>query len=235
MQFYDSTEVYFEADNKVIKLAIAEDNELFRVAFKNHFRKLKTVNFLFVAKNGYDLLEQLKTREELPDIIFMDYKMPMMDGMQATIVIKREYPSIKVIMLSLFRHDYLINTMICVGAMGYLSKNADPEILVKSIHEVMEDKYFIETDTGIFETFSSFSKSKRYKYFSKPLELTDKQKQFIQLSATDLSYQGIANKMKISIKTVDNYRDMLFKRFNVTNRIGLLIFAVQNGLTDIIK
>lgn len=234
MHYSNEIRKNFEPDKSVIKVAIAEDHEFFRDALKNYFQKLKTLTFLFDAKNGYDLLEQLEMQEVLPDVIFMDYKMPIMDGRQTTIAIKTKYPSIKVIILSLFRHEYLISSMVSIGAMGYLSKNAAPEIFEKSIRVVMTGKYFIETDTGIFETFPSFANSKKHKVFSELLELTDKQKKFIQLSSTAMSYHEIAEKMGISIKTVDNYRDLLFKRFNVSNRVGLAMIAVQNGLTDII-
>jgi len=235
MQLLDNTNIINEK-NRLIKIALAEDNGLFRGALSDCFIKLKTIDFLFAAKEGSDLLEQIKNKKEVPDVVFLDYKMPIMDGRQTTIALKKKYPFIKVIMISLFCKDYIISSMITAGATGYLSKNVEPETLEKAIHVVMTGKYFIETDPGIFETFSSFSKSsmQHHNYSLDHLELTDKQKIFIQLCSTELPYYNIAYKMGISIKTVDNYRDKLFKRFNVTTRIGLVIFAAQNGITDLI-
>jgi DNA-binding NarL/FixJ family response regulator len=222
-----------DMESPVIKIALAEDNGFFRKALSDYFLKLSTVNFLFAAKDGSELLEQIKNQKEIPDIIFMDYKMPIMDGRQTTIAVKKKYSSSKVIMLSLFCRDYIISSMIAAGATGYLSKNVELETLEKAINVVMTGKYFIETGHGIFETFTSRTKNNNYN--SAPLEITAKQKQFIQLCSSELSYKEIADKMGISIKTVDNYRDMIFKRFNVTTRIGLVIFSAQNGITDIIE
>jgi len=217
----------------MIYIALVDDNDLFRKSLKAYFKQIKRASILFDAVNGHDLLEQLRTQLRLPDIILMDFSMPVLDGRQATEKVKKLYPDIKVIVLSMFHHDHLISSMISAGAKGFLSKNIEAENLERAIHTVMDNKYFIETDNERFEIFDS-STADTKKLCADQLIITEKQKQFLQLNAGGLTYLEIARKMGISIKTADNYRDMLFKRFNVTNRVGLAMFAIQNGLTDIL-
>jgi len=193
------------------------------------------ISVLFDAQNGQILLDKLKTQQRQPNIVLLDFSMPILDGRETTILIKKYYPSIKVLILSMFHHEYLISSIINAGANGFLSKNIEPAILDKAIHVVNENNYFIETCPGNFEEYKFSSERILHKYFPNHLKVTYKQKLFIQLCATGLTYNEIAQKMGISSKTVNNYRELLCERFNVANRIELVLFAILNGIVDILN
>jgi two-component system invasion response regulator UvrY len=219
----------------MISIALADDNELFRKGLKNLLKLLKMVDVLFDAKNGQDLLGQLSNCTTLPDIILMDFNMPILDGRETTKIIKEQYTSIKVIMLSVFHHEYLVSSLIAAGARGFLSKNIDMPILERAITIVNDKQYFIEIKIGEYKTYDNFYTEHKSLVFRDRLGLTDKQKQFIQLVASGDTYEEIAIKMGISGKTANNYRDLFCKRFNVSNRLELVLFAIRTGLIDITK
>lgn len=219
----------------MISIAIVDDNELFRNGLKSIFKFLKTVDVLFDAQNGQVLLEQLSNCKKLPDIILMDFNMPILDGRETTKIIKEHYTSIKIIMLSVFHHDYLVSSLIAAGAKGFLSKNTDITILEKAITVVNDKKNFIETGRGAYKIYDDFPIKCIPPVFKDKLGLTNKQKQFIQLLVSGNTYEEIAAKMGISSKTANNYRDLFCKRFNVGNRLELVLFAIQNGIVDVIK
>ena len=219
----------------MINLAVAEDNDLFRNSLLGFLKNMKNVTVLFGAINGQDYLNQQQKHKKLPDIVLMDYSMPVLDGRETTKLLSQNFPSIKVIIFSMFHHDYLINSIIHAGAKGFISKNIEVKTIEKAINTVYNNYYFIEMHPDKYEIFKFDSIPFRNKHFPKLHELTDKQKLFLKLCTSCLSYNEIAQEMDISIKTANNYRDLLCERFNLSNRLELVLFAVQNGITDILN
>jgi DNA-binding NarL/FixJ family response regulator len=125
--------------------------------------------------------------------------------------------------------------MLNAGAKSFLYKNIEVDILEKAIHTVMNNQFFIETGDKKFEVFDFPSGNKEKAFPSNQLELTERQKEFLLLCVSNSTYKEIAEQMHIGIKTVENHRDVLFNKLNVNNRTALVIFAIQNGLTDILS
>jgi len=117
------------------KIAIADDYPVYRDGLQVTLSSDENLEVIFEADNGQELLEKINV--ELPDLVIMDYKMPVMDGMAATRLIKEKYPSVKVLVISMFQDEKFINHLMDNGADGYLLKDAEPEQIMSSIRQLL--------------------------------------------------------------------------------------------------
>jgi DNA-binding NarL/FixJ family response regulator len=200
----------------MIKIALVEDHSLFRTMLRKFIEVTLGWLVIMEACNGADCIQQLTEAIQQPDILLMDISMPVMDGRQATAIITGLFPSIKIIGISSLLHEHVINDMLTKGAKGFISKSADEQVFLKCVHSVMDNHLFIET---VLEENNDNTEM--------TVIITDKQKQFLRLCATDKGYKEIANIMHISYSTVDSYRAELFKKLNVNSRQGLVIYAFK--------
>jgi DNA-binding NarL/FixJ family response regulator len=206
-------------------VAIVDDHTLFRKTFKHFIQTVCSINVCMEAVDGSDLLNQLQSCIKLPGIIISDIMMPVMDGRELIQNVKKLYPGIKVIALSSLHHEDTVIEMFRYGANGFITKNIEPEGLIKAIQSVIQNQYFLfdGTNESIFYTYQQKLKDKP------ETVLTEKQINFMQLCASDLTYKAIADKLEISPRTVDSYRDQLFEKLNVKSRTAMVLYAVQNG------
>jgi DNA-binding NarL/FixJ family response regulator len=117
------------------KIAIADDYPIYRDGLQVTLSSDENIEVIFEADNGHELLEKMNTG--LPDLVIMDYKMPVMDGMLATRLIKEKYPSVKVLVISMFHDEKFISHLMDNGADGYLLKDAEPEQIMSTIHQLL--------------------------------------------------------------------------------------------------
>lgn len=117
------------------KIAIADDYPVYRDGLQVTLSADENLEIIFEADNGQELLEKMNA--ELPDLVIMDYKMPVMDGMAATRLIKEKYPTVKVLVISMFHDEKFINHLMDNGADGYLLKDAEPEQIMSTIHQLL--------------------------------------------------------------------------------------------------
>ncbi|HEY5969472.1 MAG TPA: response regulator transcription factor, partial [Chitinophagaceae bacterium] len=125
---------------KKIKIAIADDYKIFREGLKVSLSQDDNLLFLLESENGEELLKAIETRQ--PDVIIMDLKMPIMDGMEATQLVRKKYPAIKILVVSMYEDDKFIIHLMEIGANGYLLKNAEPDEIRKAIYAVHENGYY---------------------------------------------------------------------------------------------
>lgn len=219
--------------NPLVKLAIVDDHNLFRKGLIKLIHlgdKEGKYQILFEASNGNDLKEKISLKS-LPDIILMDIDMPDMDGYETVEWLRKSYPRINVLVISMIETEQSIIKMLRHGVKGYLSK----DIEVEDIHTALEaisDKGFYYSDlvTGAMAHTLLDDDADSKKQNKSSNNLSDVEKDFLKLACTDLRYQEIADKMHLSVKTIDGYRDSLFRRFNVKSRVGLAMYAVKSGL-----
>jgi len=207
----------------MIRIALVDDHALVRQLLKQLIEVTLGWTVIIEATNGKDCLNQLAHALIAPDVVLMDVAMPIMDGTEATSIIHTRYPRIKVIGLSSLAHAHVVVDMIRKGAMGFLTKSTSPQTLVQAVQSVMNDTPYIE-DCLFEEVANDIGMAD-----PKPL-LSDKQKQFLKLCATDSSYKEIANLLHISPNTVDSYRADLFRKLNVRTRQGLVVYAFRTGI-----
>lgn len=228
-------------DKKNIKLAIVDDHNLFRkglIKLINLGDKDNKYSILFEAENGNELKEKLDKRS-LPDIVLMDVDMPDTDGYESVSWLKKYYPEINILVVSMFESEEAILRMIKLKVNGYLSK----DIEVEDMHQALEDiirKGFYYTDfvSGIManslqspnEYGSPADGVGSYKLWN---TMSENERIFLNLACTEMTYSQIAEEMNLSPKTVDGYREALFQRFSVKNRVGLAIYAIKNNLVKL--
>jgi len=208
-----------------IRIAIVDDHTLFRSGVAALMREFADLHVLFEADNGHHM-QQLITQHPLPQVVLMDINMPVLDGYGATTWLRQNYPTVKVLALSMFEDDKTVINMIKCGACGYLLKESSPHQLHEAITVIAEKGMYInELVSG--KMVRSLTADQAEPVFSKN-ELT-----FLRLCCTELTYKEIAEQMFMSPRTIDNYRDALFQKLNLKSRIGLVIYAIQNEMVKV--
>ena len=213
-------------------IAITDDHVMVRKGLCSLIELFPPYKILFDADNGKDMISKINPHE-LPQIMLLDINMPEMDGYAAAHWLKENYPAIKVLALSIMDTEAAIIKMLRNGARGYILKDADPKELKEAFDSVMKQGYYYN-DNITHKLVSSLSSSG---YKSSPItdacQLTPREKEFLQFACSEKTYPQIATEMKVSERTVDGYREALFKKLQVTTRVGLVISAIKKGLVQL--
>jgi len=202
-----------------IKIAIVDDHTLFRNGVASLMGEFDELQVVFEAENGQQLQEALIKRG-LPDVVLMDINMPVMDGYEATAWLKKNQPQVKVLALSMFEDDQAIIKMIRCGACGYVLKESKPRELLEAIKTIHTK--------GVYINEMVSGKLIRSVTEDEDAEITKKELDFLKYCCSELTYKEIADKMNVSPRTVDNYREALFLKLNLKSRTGLVLYAIQN-------
>jgi len=213
-----------------INIAVVDDQQLFRQGLVSLLKENKSLNILFEAENGQELLNKLKTIKTQPDVILLDIEMPELDGVETTIRLKLKYPGIKIIILTMHDEEEMIVHLIEKGAHGFLPKNEDIESVIDAIFSVHQNGYFFN-DRISKAMVKGLVNSKKIKPTFKDAELNEKELEIIRLICKEHTSPEIGEIMHLSTKTIDNYRLVLIKKLGVRNSIGLVMYAVKKGLT----
>jgi len=217
------------ASIKKIQVGIVDDHSLLRKALAKLIDSFENYSVLFEGDNGKEIKVKI-TQHIVPDIILLDVNMPDMDGYETVRWLHKNYPQIKVLALSMSSDENTIIRMLRLGAKGYIMKNIEPEELKVALDSIMKKDFYLS------EYISGKIISGLHKDLGNPEDpviLSDKEKEFLRLICSELTYKDIADKMFISPRTVDNYRNTLFDKLKVRTRVGLVMFAIKNGLVDI--
>jgi DNA-binding NarL/FixJ family response regulator len=213
-----------------IKVAIADDHKIFRKGVILSLRPYTNIKFVLEAENGEELLNGLPGAEA--DVILMDLRMPLKDGIETTKVVSKTYPNIFVIVLTMYEDERFVSHMMENGANGYLLKSADPSEIRKAIMEVTEKGYYLNNFVNRVLLKKSHSRQKVIPSLNSEIVLTDKEREVLRYICMEFTAQEIAQKMEISPRTVEAIKDRLMERFGSKNTAGLVFFAVKNNLID---
>lgn len=213
------------------KIVLTDDHSLLRSGLASLVQSLgHTV--LFEADNGKDLLAKLDAKQ-LPDILLLDINMPEMDGYETAQWLKTNHPSIKVLALSMYDNETSIIRMLKCGARGYILKDSEPAELKAAIH-ALEDKGFYYSDLVSGKLMHAINKMEDEGGDLKNLvPLNDRETEFLKYSCTELTYKEIADRMFVSPRTIDGYRDALFEKLHLKTRVGLVMYAIKNGIVNL--
>jgi DNA-binding NarL/FixJ family response regulator len=215
--------------NKKIQVAITDDHTLLRNALARLVNSFDGYVVLTEADNGKDL--KLKIQQHLvPDIVLLDVNMPEMDGFETTKWLRKNYPHIKVLVLSMLSDEKTIIKMFRLGAKGYLLKNTDPEELKKALDSITNKNVYLSEYVSD-KLVSGLNKDAEQD--TKPVTLNEKERDFLKWTCTELAYKDIAEKMNLSPRTIDDCRQSLFNRLKVHSRVGLVMYAIRNGIVEI--
>jgi len=221
-------------DTPIIKIAIADDEALFRAGMSFILTRIKNFEIIFEAENGSDLIDKLKVCTEKPDVVLMDLKMPLLNGVESTKILQKNYPEIKVIAVTSYDSKSFITNMIDVGASSYLLKNTSPKIVVHTINEVFEKGfYYDERVLKIIHENLLSAKSKRIKSDLDNNLLTKREKEILELICNQYTTNEIADKLFISPRTVEGHRNNLLLKTESKNVAGLVIYGIQKKLIEL--
>ncbi|HEY4323176.1 MAG TPA: response regulator transcription factor [Mucilaginibacter sp.] len=216
---------------KKINLAIVDDHKIFRNGLKATLEECADFELVLEASNGKQLIGLLT--EVTPDVILMDIKMPEMDGIQTTAAVKQLYPQIKVLALSMFNEDKYIIDMMKAGASGYLLKNAEPEEIIEAISTVYEKDYYFNENLSVTLIKQLNVNTKQVNPGQHLADFNDREIEVLKLVCQECSNQEIADKMFLSVRTVEGYRARLFEKTKSKNLVGLVIFAIKAGIINV--
>ncbi|QTD36644.1 response regulator transcription factor [Polaribacter batillariae] len=219
---------------KKINIVIADDEELFRSGIRFLLQKVANFNVIFEAENGQEIIDFISTTEEFPDIILMDLKMPELNGVEATKIIHKTHPNIKIIALTSYDGKSFITNMIDVGASSYLLKNTSPKNVIHTIKEVHEKGfYYDEKVLKIIHENIISSSGKRIKSDLDKKLLSNREIDVLELICQQFTTPEIAEKLFISPRTVEGHRNNLLLKTQSKNVAGLVIYGIQKKLIEI--
>jgi len=206
-------------------IAIADDHAMFRKTLAVLINLFPDYKVLFDAPNGKEFINQLNP-EQLPDIALLDINMPVMDGYATSAWLHKNYPALKILVLSTMEDETSIIKMIQCGAKGYVLKDADPAELKFSFDEILTHDYFYNEPGD-----NSFNASGIMDISTDTLvQFTQAEIAFLKYAGSELAYKDIAAKMNINMHTLENMRNALFTKLGVKTRVGLAIYAIKNEL-----
>lgn len=213
--------------NVPIKVAYAEDHDLIRQGIRDLLTNSGQCQFVIEASNGKELLEKLKSAAQLPDLCILDIYMPQMNGYDALVELRKRWPDLKVLVLTGHNTEYYLIKMIRAGANGYMLKSSSLSELERALLSVHQHGHFYSDAIS-----QKFVRMVSRGELTVP-EISDKEADILRYCCTDMSYVQIAEKMGITPKSVEHWRESLFKKLKVSSRSGLVMFAVQFGLVEI--
>ncbi|MBC7627960.1 response regulator transcription factor [Ferruginibacter sp.] len=213
-----------------IKVAIADDHQIFRKGVILSMRSYTEFKFVLEANNGEELLANLA--EAAPDVVLCDLKMPVKDGIDTTKQITKDYPHIRVIILTMYEDERFVGHLMDCGAAGYLLKSTDPSEIKKAILEVMKTGFYLNPFVNKVLVKKNYSRQKFNPTLTTEIVVTDREKEVLTLVCLEFTAAEIALKMDISSRTVEAIKDRMMERFGVKNSVGLAFFAMKNQLID---
>lgn len=216
-----------------INVIIADDHVLYRAGVKASLASKKDIKVIAEADNGQQLILLLKTLK--PDVILLDIQMPMMDGIASLPEIKKLYPDIRVIMLTMMDDHSMISKLMELGANSYLSKTSDSEIIYEAIRTCFEQEYYFNamTNKALLHNLRNKNHSGPSKLFPEEVRLTDKEIIIIRLMCEEKSTKEIAEQVDLSPRTVEAIRDKLKTKTGSKSTAGLIMYAVKHKLISV--
>ncbi len=217
----------------MITIAIADDQMLFRRGMAAIVNTFDNMTVICEAENGQKLLGFLETTTQKPDVVLMDLSMPELNGVDTMKIIHEKYSDQKVIILSIHNEDKFVIHLIELGASAYLFKNSEPEEVERAIRGVIEKGfYFSENIVQTLHKRISNKKTHVSVHDNIPINLSIREIEVINLICRELTAQEIADKLFISVRTVDGHRNNLLEKTGARNTAGLVIFAIKNNIVD---
>ena len=210
------------------KIVLTDDEALFRKGLSRILSDCDGYEVIFEASSGIDLLDKLKAETVHPHVILLDMQMPEMDGVDTLKALQKQYPKIKVIILTSHYNATLIVRMLELGASAFMAKNTDPDKVIETIQNVI-DKGFHYNDftVKLLRERMRVGKPKKKEIIDK---LTKREKEILLLICDQHTNKEIADKLYISPRTVDGHRNKMLEKTLSKNTVGLIIYAIENGI-----
>jgi DNA-binding NarL/FixJ family response regulator len=216
----------------VINVMIVDDHVLYRAGVKTALSSKKDIKIIAEADNGAHLLNMLKAIQ--PDVILLDIQMPVMDGITALPEVKKLYPGIKVIMLTLLDDQSVITKLMELGANSYLVKTSDAEVIYEAIKTCHQQEFFFNslTNKALLNNLRQKNVISPFSTSSEDATLSEKEITILKLMCEEKSTREIAEAVDLSPRTIEAIRDKLKVKTGTKSTAGLIMFAVRNNLVN---
>lgn len=214
------------SEKNTIKIAVADDHTILRKGVIELINAFGDFEVILDATNGRELITKIQQSAVLPDVCLIDINMPVLNGYETAEELRKTWPALKILALSMYNAEYTIIRMLASGANGYILKEADPIALREALIGVYENEYYYSEQLS-GKMVHTLLEGKKLK-----MHITEKELQFLKHCCSELNYKEIAEKMFLSPRTVEGYRDALFEKLNIKTRTGLVIFALEMGLNQ---
>jgi len=203
-------------------IILVDDHTLVRNAIADLIEGNSDYTVTHQVGNGKELFEKLENARNIPHMILLDVNMPIMNGFATMEKLQADFPKIHVLALSMNDDDETIIRMMKLGACGYISKIIKEEELILALDTVVKKGYYYTNEvTNLI--VGNFKQKKDEIHF------TEREKELLQYICTEMTYKEIADKMFLSPKTIDGYRDDLFQKLSIKSRVGLAMYAMKHG------
>lgn len=213
----------------IYQVGIVDDHTLIRNGLVELINTFDDYNVLFQAGTYEEVIENTNAGH-IPDIMLLDINMPGKDGYDVSLWLKQNYPMIKTCALSMHDNEISIIRMLKNGVRGYLLKACPPNELKLAMDSILQKGYhYSELLTGHLVHSVQFSESDELK----ALQLSEKEIAFLKYACTEMSYKEIGRRMFLSPRTIDGYQNRLCEKLNVNSRIGLVLYAIKNGIVTL--
>ena len=208
-------------------IIIVDDHVLFAKSLLGLVNSFNGFTVIEVLKNGQELIDYLQAKNVKPDIILLDLKMPVLNGIDTMKWLRKHLPEQKALALSMDDDENFILKMIRLGCRGYLLKDIEPKEFLKALNAVIESGYYFNSEVS--EALNNSNSINEIEF--KPL--TKREMEFLQYACSEMTYKEVADKMNLSPKTIDGYRENLFSKLQVKSRVGMVIFAIKNEMCEV--
>ncbi|MBN9296642.1 MAG: response regulator transcription factor [Filimonas sp.] len=213
----------------MINIALVDDHALLRSGLASVIKGFGDYNVVFEADNGKHFIEQIAAFG-VPDMVLLDITMPEMDGYETAKWLKNNHPGVKILVLSMMDNDTAIIRMLRNGAKGYILKDSRPDVLRSALYDVAHKGFCLnELVTGKLVHFINKTEDDEADVIS----LSDKEIEFLKHCCSEQSYKEIAESMQITPRAVEALRSNLFEKLSTTSRVGLVLYAIRNGLVQV--
>ena len=215
-----------------IKVAIADDQKLFRKGMAALISSFEHMDLLFEAENGRELLDFCTSEPVKPDVIVLDLSMPILNGLETLKILKQDFQSIRVIILTIHEAENFVLSTIQAGANGYLAKNAEPEEVEIAIREVFKNDFYF-TMAMLQLMRKGLVNKTRSIVLENENKLTKREQEVLILICKQHSSAEIAEKMFLSNRTVEGHRNNLLLKTGSRNTAGLVVYALKHRIIDL--
>ncbi|MCY7329077.1 MAG: response regulator transcription factor [Saprospiraceae bacterium] len=212
----------------MIRVAIAEDQRLFRECLVSILNATDHLQVVVEAANGKELLAQLTTQASMPDVVLLDLTMPEMNGLETTQHLKKDFPHIKIVILSVHSEERHIVRMVGMGVSGYLLKNSELSEVTRAVEAVHEKGYYF--NDSVLRAMQTGMSQQQQKQYDPQTPLTAREKEVLTLICRERTTPEIAGQLFLSVRTVDGHRNNLLEKTGARNTVGLVLYAIRHGL-----
>lgn len=215
---------------ETIKVAVADDHALFREGLKMIVDSCEGMKLMFEAENGQVLLNGIASINERPDVVLLDLKMPVMDGIETTRELKIQYPEIKILILTMLDQDDYIIHLLDMGASGYLLKNSSADEVQRAIFAVMDSGFYFNDHVSKVMLDGLKRKRAAPPVLDAMAKISAREIEVCELMAEGCTTQEIADRLFISARTVETHRKHLMEKLDAKNTAGIIYKALKEGL-----